>query len=100
MLLYYPGVVDFKFRNDTPEHLLIATRVEGTKLYFDFYGTKDSRQVTVDGPYQYDYTPDGASRAKISRTITRGDEKITNDFYSRYVPKDRFPVSYEYPKAP
>lgn len=96
----YPGIVDFKFRNDTSAYLLIATRLDGNKLYFDFYGTKDARQIVVDGPYQYDFTPDGASRARLSRVVTKDNETLTDDFYSRYVSKDKYPVIYEYPEAP
>src|SRR3989344_2089462 len=96
----YPGVVDFKFINDTPAYLLISTRVEDKRLIFDFYGTADGRKVVVDGPYQYDFTPGGASKAVLSRTVTLGQVTRTDDFYSRYVSKNLFPVTYEYPKDP
>ena len=96
----YPGVVDFKFRNDTQHHLLIATHMEENKLYFEFYGTKDDRKIAIDGPYQYDFTASGASKARLSRTVTKNGEALIDNFYSRYVSKDRYPVTYEYPKAP
>ena len=50
----YSGVQDMKFINDTPGAILIWTRMEGKRLYFDFYGTKDDREVLVDGPHPYD----------------------------------------------
>lgn len=47
----YPPSVDLKFTNDTPGALLIQSYVDGPSAYFKFYGTKDDRQVTMEGPY-------------------------------------------------
>ncbi|MDP2933005.1 MAG: VanW family protein, partial [bacterium] len=94
----YPGAADFKFLNDTPASLLITSRVEGTKLIFEYYGTNDGRQVAIDGPYQYDKKPDGSMKARLARTISYGQKQNTETFYSKYVSKDLFPTSYEYPK--
>jgi vancomycin resistance protein YoaR len=44
----YPGAKDLRFKNDTPGDLLIESFVEGAKITFNFYGTKDGRTVTVD----------------------------------------------------
>lgn len=96
----YPGVVDFKFKNDTPNHLLINSYTEGTKLHFDFYGTKDSREIEIDGPYQYDFGPGGSMRARLTRTVKYDKEELVDDFYSRYVSKNLFPRVYEYPEEP
>jgi len=94
----YPGVVDFKFVNDTSGHLLIWTHMEGSKLYFEYYGTKDDRQVVIDGPYQYDFGPGGAMKARLSRVVTKNGDELEDDFYSKYVSKDLFPHVYEYPE--
>jgi vancomycin resistance protein YoaR len=96
----YPGAVDFKFINDTAGHLLIATHIEGNKLYFDFYGTPDDRKVTIDGPYSYDVKPDGSMKTRLTRTVTRGEIATTDTFLSRYVSKDLFPTQYAYPQTP
>ena len=47
----YPPAVDLKFKNDTPGPLLIQSYVDGTAAYFKFYGTKDGREVALEGPY-------------------------------------------------
>lgn len=47
----YPGVVDLKFTNDTPGHLLIQSYIEDAEAYFKIYGTDDGRQTVLDGPY-------------------------------------------------
>lgn len=96
----YPGVVDFKFINDTPSFLLIHTRIEGTKLYFEYYGTKDDRTVSIDGPYQYDILANGAMNARLARTVEKDGEKTADTFFSKYVSHDLFPTVYEFPTAP
>ncbi|HEB01505.1 MAG TPA: hypothetical protein ENI16_00725, partial [Candidatus Portnoybacteria bacterium] len=53
----YPPHPDLRFINDTPGHLLIQTKVAGNILTFYFYGTDDSREVKIKGPYQYDIKP-------------------------------------------
>lgn len=83
----YPGVSDLKFINDTKGHILLQTKVEGTKLFVEFYGTSDGRQVSMDGPHQYDQKTNGAMKAYFVRTITRtnGDKK-DDRFDSNYKP--------------
>lgn len=47
----YPPSQDLKFTNDTPGAILIQSYVAGADAYFVFYGTKDGREVVLDGPY-------------------------------------------------
>lgn len=47
----YPPQVDLKFLNDMATPILIQAFQEGTEAYFKFYGTKDGREVAMDGPY-------------------------------------------------
>src|SRR5581483_7798060 len=48
----YSPQVDFKFRNDTNNFILIQTQIDLTKLVltFNFYGTKDERVVNITNP--------------------------------------------------
>jgi vancomycin resistance protein YoaR len=80
----YPGVTDLRFTNDLPSHLLIRTKIDGNKLYFEFYGTKDARLVTFDGPYQYDRQPSGAMKAIWTRWVEKDGEKTEQIFRSTY----------------
>lgn len=81
----YPGVADLKFANDTPGYILIQSRVAGSKILFEIYGTRDSRQVVIDGPRQYDAKPDGALKASLTRVITLPDGQTRKDvFLSNY----------------
>ena len=83
----YPGVSDLKFTNDTDGHILLQTKIEGTKLFVELYGSSDERQVSIDGPHQYDQKTNGAMKAYLIRTITRANGDKKNDrFDSNYKP--------------
>ncbi|MEK7616398.1 MAG: VanW family protein [Patescibacteria group bacterium] len=77
----YPGSVDLKFTNDTPSYILIQSRVEGTTITFDIFGSHDGRTVNVEGPNVYESNPDGSLKAILYRTITRTDGTETKETY-------------------
>lgn len=80
----YTGVLDFKFKNNLPSHMMIQTRVEGKKLYYDFYGTKDQRVVELTDPQSYDRQASGAMKAVWGRKVTLNGEILEDSFYSNY----------------
>jgi vancomycin resistance protein YoaR len=108
----YSPTVDFKFRNDTDNFLLIQTETDliaGT-VTFSFYGTSSNRTVIVSDPveanlvrhgdpiYEVDATPkpgqvkqvdwakDGVD-VTVYRTVLEGDTVIHQDtIFSRYSP--------------
>ena len=47
----YPPQVDLKFLNDMKTPILIQAYQDGFEAYFKFYGTKDGREVAMEGPY-------------------------------------------------
>ena len=71
------GVTDLKFINDTGKHILLQTRIDGTQLIVEFYGSNDGRQVAMDGPYQYDQKANGSMKAYFIRTTSypNGEKK-------------------------
>ncbi|MCK6624602.1 MAG: VanW family protein [Anaerolineae bacterium] len=104
--------VDFKFRNDTPYHLLIQTAsdLEAGTVTFYFYSTKTNREVTVSEPElskpvkhgppiyekdptlpvgmtkQVDWAVDGLD-VRVTRTVKEGDKVIHQDeIFSHYEP--------------
>jgi vancomycin resistance protein YoaR len=108
----FSPVVDMRFINDTPYHLLIETYTDTKKntLVFRFYSTGDGRTVQKDGPYisnivphgpaiyeespdvapgdsrQVDYAVDGAD-VKVVRVVYRNGEVMSRDtFTSHYLP--------------
>jgi vancomycin resistance protein YoaR len=104
--------VDFKFKNDTPYHLLIEAYAnnQAGRLTFKFYSTNDGRQITVSDPIienvvphppdkieedptlpagqrqQVDYAANGAD-VTVKRTVTRGGVLVSDDtVFTRYQP--------------
>lgn len=110
----YEPVVDFRFMNDTPYHLLIETYANpgNSTLTFRFYSTDTGRTVTKDGPYirnvrpapaaiyratpglspgqaiQVDYAVSG-SDVYVYRTVRDAEGEIIvedEEFVSHYIP--------------
>lgn len=89
----YPPSADLKFKNDSPEHILIQTKIEKSKLTFEFYGTSDGREAKVVGPEEYDKKPDGAMKAKLIQEIYRNGELVRKmTFRSTYRSPDLYPI--------
>jgi vancomycin resistance protein YoaR len=86
----YPGVQDLKFQNNLQSPIVIRTKIDGRKLYFEFYGTKDDRTVAFDGPVQYDKQTNGALKATWTRHVTLNGETTTQTFNSTYQPPALF----------
>jgi len=70
---------DLKFTNDTPANILIQTRVEGTKLIFEFWGTSDGREVKIVGPTSFDRKPDGSVKARLVQQIYKNGQVVRED---------------------
>jgi len=88
----YPPYTDFRFLNNTPGYILIQTKIDGTKLTFEFWGTDDNRSVAVDGPSPYGKMPDGAVRSVLKQTVTKDGQILVEDtFYSNYKSPNLFP---------
>lgn len=89
----YPGITDLKFVNNTPNYILIQSKISGTKLIFEIYGSSDSRIVSVDGPYQYDQKPNGSMKAYFIRNTTYADGSENKErFDSFYKPPPASPL--------
>lgn len=87
----YPRVVDLKFINDTANHVLIQTKVTGSQLNIEIYGSDDGRKITIEGPVQYDRQPSGAMKAYFLRKIAMSNGTIK---------EERFDSVYKAPPSP
>lgn len=89
----YPPHPDLRFKNNTPAYILIQTRIEGNRLFFDFYGSDDKRNVELIGPYIYDKKPDGSMKAIWTQKVYDKDEKLLFEkkFYSVYKSPSLYP---------
>ncbi|MBN1964469.1 MAG: VanW family protein, partial [Anaerolineae bacterium] len=117
----YSPIVDFRFVNDTPYHLLIETYVNSSNstITWKFYSTSMNRRVVKEGPTirnqtpalpaiyranaalspgqirQVDYAVGGAD-VYVYRTVYEGDRIIIDreEFRSHYVPwRDQYEVA-------
>ena len=70
----YPGVRDFRFKNNSDTSILIHTYTEGTRLFFVLLGSKDSRKVDIWGPYVQKKISPPATRYLPSKTLAPGEK--------------------------
>lgn len=84
---------DLRFMNNTPGYILIQTKIEGTELVFEFYGTDDGRKTNIIGPTITERNPDGSLKATFTQEVYAQDGKsIINDvFNSSYDSPSKFP---------
>lgn len=96
--IYYPQV-DFKFKNDTGHYILIQTRMEGTTLTFDFFGTK-TKTGEIRGPMfiSGNGDPKQASRTVFYRDIKdlSGNVIKTDTVFTNYKPSTDFPIDKQF----
>ncbi|MDD2807639.1 MAG: VanW family protein [Patescibacteria group bacterium] len=74
----YDPAPDMKFLNDTGHDILFVTKLEGDNLIFEFYGTKDGRQVILDPnpPKIYNVTRPGEPHYIETTDLKPGEKKI------------------------
>lgn len=84
---------DLKFKNNTPGAILVLPTIVGTELTVSFYGTKDDRTTTVDGPHILESNPDGSMRTIFTQTVKDkdGNTFINATFPSNYKSPALFP---------
>lgn len=65
---------DFKFKNDTPAHILVQASVDLEKMYLkiEFYGTSDGRISTISNIRLWDQTPPPAPLYQDDPTLAAG----------------------------
>lgn len=73
----YDPAPDYRFRNDTGHHILIQARMEGSQLAFDFWGTKDGRDVKFTKPVVYNIVSPGPTKIIETTTLKEGEKKCT-----------------------
>jgi len=90
--VYLPSP-DLRFKNNTPGYILIQSKIEGTKLTFEFYGKDDKRKVVIKGPYITWAKADGSMGAKLYQEVWRNGKIILQKtFLSSYKSPNLYPV--------
>ncbi len=84
---------DLRFKNNTPGYILIQTRIEGTQLFFDFYGTPDGRKINIIGPKILERNPDGSMKTTFTQQVLDKDGNLTREvvFNSSYDSPSKYP---------
>lgn len=84
---------DLRFINNTPGHILIQSKIEGTELVFQFYGADDGRKIEIAGPKIIERNPDGSMKAAFTQKVyDKNENLIINDvFNSSYDSPDKYP---------
>ena len=68
---------DYRFINDTENHVLIQSRIEGDDIYFDFWGTKDGREIDISDPVISNITKPQPTKIIETLDIPVGERKCT-----------------------
>ncbi|MBI4252976.1 VanW family protein [Candidatus Uhrbacteria bacterium] len=68
---------DFRFKNDTPSHLLIQARTVGNKMIVEFWGSKDGRTVEVDTPRVFNIKKAGPPKLIETDELAPGEKNCT-----------------------
>lgn len=85
---------DFKFINTTPGAIFMQPEIVGTELIFRFFGTRDGRTATVDGPHILEKNDDGSIKKTVFTQIVKdanGKEILKEAFTSNYKSPALFP---------
>ena len=84
---------DLRFINNTSNNILIQTKIEGTVLKFQFFGTDDGRKVEIIGPKILEKKPDGSMKTTFTQKVydKNGTAIIDDVFNSSYDSPSKYP---------
>jgi len=84
---------DLRFINNTLGYILIQTKIEGTELIFDFYGTDDGRKINIIGPKILERNSDGSMKATFTQQVFDKNGKLIRKdiFNSKYASPSKYP---------
>ncbi|MEI7620562.1 MAG: VanW family protein [Candidatus Falkowbacteria bacterium] len=74
--IYVPNP-DVRFVNDTANYVLIQSRIVGNDFYFDFWGVKDNRQVSLSKPVVYNIVKPAPTKIVETTDLAPGKKKCT-----------------------
>ncbi len=86
---------DFRFVNDTGHHILIQTRIEGSDIYFEFWGTDDGRIAKQTKPVVYNITTPPPTKYIETLDLPVGEIKCTERAHNGADTTFDYSVTYE-----
>jgi len=78
----YDPLPDVRFINDTPDYILIQSRIEGDNLYFDFWGKSDGRQATTTTPVIFNIVKPAPTKIVETTDLKPGEKKCTESSHN------------------
>lgn len=69
---------DFKFVNNYSSYIFIQSKIVGTKITFEFYGTKDSRVTEIGQAVGYDYVEPPAAVETVDPALPVGTRNLVS----------------------
>lgn len=90
----YDPKPDLKFLNDTGHYILVQSRIEGTKLFFDFWGTADGRTATTTMPIIYNQVSPPPKKEIKTTDLKPGQKKCTESPHAGADTKFDYIVQY------
>ncbi len=79
--IYEPSP-DFKFKNDTGNYILWRSRIEGSNIYFELWGTADGRKGYFTEPVNYGYVSPGATEEVVDPSLPPGTRNCVQHAYT------------------
>lgn len=73
----YSPKPDMRWLNDTANNILIRTRIEGTELIFEYWGTSDGRKATATEPRIYNIVKPPETKYIETTDLEVGEENCT-----------------------
>jgi len=94
----YPPHPDLRFINDTSRYILLQSKIEGTKMTYEIYGTNDGREVKIKGPTILESHPDGSMKTVLYQEVWRDGQLERKDkFSSNYKSPALYPKEEQNP---
>jgi vancomycin resistance protein YoaR len=78
----YNPAPDVRFVNDTGNYILIQSRLDGNDLYFDFWGIKDGREITITDPTIYNIVKPAPTKIIETDSLAPGVKKCTESSHN------------------
>lgn len=91
--IYEPSP-DFRFKNDTPAHILITTEMKGDGLYFSIWGTDDGRKASKKLSGAYNIIPAPATKYVETTDLAPGQKKCTESAHAGATAHVDYSVQY------
>jgi len=79
--IYIPNP-DVRFINDTPNYILIQSRIKNNDIYFDFWGKSDGRIATTTKPVVYNIIKPAPTKYIETDELDPGQKKCTESAHN------------------